>query len=807
MKKFKTLFILLLMMRLCFAQKYTVEGTVYGENNTKPLSFANIRVANTTFGISCNMEGKYQLRLNQENYELITSYIGYISDTLKIRIDKNFSELNIYLRPTSLLTPEVTILPGENPAIPIIRKAINQKNKRLGKLNSFEFLAFTKGVIRSNQDVTAGDNSVSLGIGKESDSSKLKINGILENQSRGYFKKPNDYKEFIIAQKQSSNFPASVNLLTGGRILQNFYSNDVRFFNRPLLSPLADNALKYYYYYIKDTLAIDRNKVFRIYFEPDYKSDPGFKGDIYITDSTFNLIKVEVELNRAANIGGIFDEVKIFQQFVPYDDNIYMPIDYRLFIKANLLGIAKVGFEVNTILYDYKINPDIENDFFDKAILTVEPGADKKDSTYWKNALTIPNTEEELKAYKTIDSIKVLPKSFWDDFPGNLLNTRLNLYDNFAISAPLSMYHFNRVEGHALDFGFYLDELCDKRFNSNLNLSYGFSDKKFKTDFSASYYLGDYRTYKISFNAYKKLNVLFPESDEYNDLTSSILALFSKYEYRDYFYTNGLNFKLSGEVFPILNLGAGFITRSDNSAKVNTDFSFFSKSKKYKDNQPIYESKINALDLNIDIDFRSFIEDGYFRRRVPQGGSYLKFGSSILISNSRTLKSDLDFTQYSFNLDGALSTFKSAKLVGRFFTNYSNGPIPFQMLYAFPGNIDAVSKNWTFRTVRMNEYFGDRVTTLFIEHQFGDELFRLLRIPVFEDLELQLTGFFNIGWLNISDKSKSILPMINKELSKPLMETGFGIGHVLFPMRLEFAWRLNYLENNKFVISLNTFIL
>jgi hypothetical protein len=799
--------IFFLVFKTCFTQNFIVEGFVFGENKNKPLSFANIRVLNTTFGTSGNIEGKYQLRLKGGSYKIVTSYIGYISDTMIINLNTNFYNRDIFLRPTSLHTPEITVLPGENPALEIIQKAIDKKNIRLEKLNSYEFQAYTKGIIRSDQDLQAGDNSVSISAGNSSDTSKLLINAIMENQSKGFYKKPNYYKEFIVAQKQSSNMPASINTLTGGRIIQNFYSNDIQFFNRPLISPLADDALSYYYYYINDTLAIDKNKVFQIYFEPDYKSDPGFTGYLFISDSTYDLLKVDVELNRAANIGGIFEKVNIFQQFVSYEEDIYMPIDYRLFLRANILGIARIGFEVNTILYDYKINPTISNDFFNKAILTVEPGADKKDSAYWKNSVTIPTTDEEVKAYKTIDSIKSIQRNFWDDFPGNLLNTQFKLSDNFSISAPLSMYHFNRVDGHSLDFGFYINELFNKRFNSNLDFRYGFSDKKFKTNFSASYLLGDYRTYKISFNAFNKLSILFPESDEYNDLTSSILALFSKYEYRDYYYTKGMNINFSGEVFPTFHLGIGFISHKDNSAKVNTDYSFFAKSKKYKVVQPIFETTINAINLSFDFDFRNFIEDGYFRRRVSQGKSYVKLGGNLLLSDSKLLKSKLDFTQYNLNLDGTVNTFKSEKFVFKFSTYYSDGPIPYQLLYALPGNIDIASKNWTFRTVSFNEYFGDKVTTLFIEHQFGDELFRLLRIPKVQDLELQLTGFINIGWIDVSEKTKTLLSFKNNVLTKPLMEAGLSIGHILFPLRLEFAWRLNHLEKKNFVISLNTFIL
>ena len=49
----------------------------------------------------------------------------------------------------------------------------------------------------------------------------------------------------------------------------------------------------------------------------------------------------------------------------------------------------------------------------------------------------------------------------------------------------------------------------------SLNFSYGFSDKKFKTDFSLQYLLGDYRTTEINSNAFNKIKILFGESDNY----------------------------------------------------------------------------------------------------------------------------------------------------------------------------------------------------------------------------------------------------------------------------------------------------
>ena len=169
------------------------------------------------------------------------------------------------------------------------------------------------------------------------------------------------------------------------------------------------------------------------------------------------------------------------------------------------MGLAKFGFELNTILYDYKINPKISDDLFTKAIVTVLPDADEKDSTYWTTAQTIPNTLEEDKAYNRIDSLRKVPVTFWDQF--SWLSTRTYFSENFAINGTLNLWRFNRVEGFTPRLGFYLEDYFDQRLNSSLDFAYGFSDKRLKTDFAFEYLLGDYRTTSINFNAYNKLTV------------------------------------------------------------------------------------------------------------------------------------------------------------------------------------------------------------------------------------------------------------------------------------------------------------
>jgi hypothetical protein len=362
------------------------------------------------------------------------------------------------------------------------------------------------------------------------------------------------------------------------------------------------------------------------------------------------------------------------------------------------------------------------------------------------------------------------------------------------------------VEGNSIDYGFFLDDALKKRLNGSLNISYGFSDKKFKEDLSLEYLLGNYRTYSVSMNVYNKLKILFGESDHYGELIPSLLSLISKYEFRDYYYTKGFDFNLSGEVFPVLSLSAGLKNHTDNSAAVNSNFSFFNKDRVYPANQSVYETRINALTAGFKLDFRDYIEDGYFRRRISRGESHIILNGNIELSDKKILKSGLDYTTYELEVNGTVNTFKSQHLSYRLMGMYNRGSLQYQSLYALRGNIDILFQDFAFRTLNVNEVFGSRVVTVNLEHDFRDLIFRTLRIPGLMDWEIQLNAFFNAAYTEVGKETSAILPESVKTFPHPFYEIGFGLSQVLIPFRVEFAWKLNYKGENNFRVGLNSFL-
>jgi hypothetical protein len=296
-------------------------------------------------------------------------------------------------------------------------------------------------------------------------------------------------------------------------------------------------------------------------------------------------------------------------------------------------------------------------------------------------------------------------------------------------------------------------------------------------------------------------------SEDYDQLTATVLSLLSKYEFSDYYYSSGFKFEAGGEVFPSLALRGGFENHYDKNAYVSTNYSIFSKDEAFRENPEIYQSKISALTGGFTIDIRDYIEDGFFRRRITQSDSYVIINGDIIYSDESLLKSELSFTTYMLTINGALRTFKSAGFNFNLVGINTTGQLPYQLLYAIPGNIDVIFKNYSFRTLNVNEIKGDKVVTLNLEHNFNDELFRLAQIPGIMDWEIQFKTFFNISYAEIKKETQEILIQPVKTFPHPFYEIGFGLGHVLIPIEIEFAWKLNYRDGNNFRAGLNVIIL
>lgn len=106
--------------------KYTLSGYVRDSLSGETLIGATVAVAGYTKGISSNQYGFYSLTLEEGNYTLIVSYIGYFPKRIPIQLNGN-SPLNFELLPRSALQQEVVISSKKRDA--------NVKNAQMGRFS------------------------------------------------------------------------------------------------------------------------------------------------------------------------------------------------------------------------------------------------------------------------------------------------------------------------------------------------------------------------------------------------------------------------------------------------------------------------------------------------------------------------------------------------------------------------------------------------------------------------------------------------------------------------------------------------
>jgi outer membrane receptor for ferrienterochelin and colicins len=103
----------------------TIKGKVYGKENDKqrPLPGANIIFLGTANGTSSDSKGNFELTLTKQSELLIISYVGLVSDTVKI---DNQDFIEVVLQSSSSSVEDVEVV-GKQSSVVLDYKGIENK--------------------------------------------------------------------------------------------------------------------------------------------------------------------------------------------------------------------------------------------------------------------------------------------------------------------------------------------------------------------------------------------------------------------------------------------------------------------------------------------------------------------------------------------------------------------------------------------------------------------------------------------------------------------------------------------------------
>lgn len=795
------------------AQTTRVSGKVFDSETKEPLPFVNIIFKGTRIGTTSDFDGNFLLSTSEKVDSLVFSYIGYVPKTRAIK--KGISqELKIELSVNSVALKEIVIKPGENPANILFRKVVKHKDENdVKKLEAYQYETYNKieidinnisqkmkkrrllkpfDFVFENIDSSHADEKPSLPM------------FITETLSDFYFKKnPKFKKEIIKASKVAGIKNESVSQVLGNMYQQvNIYDNAILVIDKNFTSPLSDNGLLFYRYYLIDSLFLDNHWCYHLQFKPRRKQELAFIGNMWIADTTFAVKRLEMSIPDDANINYIV-ALNVVQEYNLVGKNWMLSKD-KLVIDFALLDKKMMGVygRKTTSYKDIIINEPKDEKFYSKTDnLIVMEGASDKDNKFWEGARHDTLSKNEESIYHLVDTIRTLPAfKRYSDLVKTLYGGYY-VYKLIELGPLFSTYSTNTIEGSRVRIGGRTSNAFSKWFELNGYVAYGFKDEKYKVgggfrwmlqkkptrQMLAFNYKNDYEILGQNANAFRQDN-LFVSLFRRNPLSN--LTQVEQYKgFYDKEWFNGFNTKL-------------ILTHRVMTPLGSTQYRFVQEN----DTVTIPNIKSSEIGINIRFAYGERFLDGEFDR-VSLGTKSPVFQIQFTEGLKGVLNSDFDYKKIIVNIEDRLRI----NPIG--YTNYVLqygkifGKIPYPLLELHPGNETFAYDFYSFNLMNYFEFVSDEYASAFVSHHFDGFFFN--RIPLLRKLKLRevATGRAVIG--KVSDTNRQALLFPDKlytfnqagytsnlfSHNKPYIEVAAGIENILKFFRVDAVWRLSYLNH------------
>lgn len=782
-----------------FAQITKVSGVVKDFETGERLPFVNITFKGTTIGTISDIDGKYSIETSHPTDSLMASFIGYETVALPVK-KKVKQEINIDLPKEVFDLGEVVIVAGENPAEILLRKIIARKKQHnKDRLEYYEYELYNKVQLDFNN---LDDKFMNRKVFKpfkfvfdQVDTSG--VNGksylpvfISENVSDYYFRKnPKTTKEHIKGSKISGINDQSVTQFLGDMYQNvNIYDNFVDVFGKSFISPIADFGLQYYKYYLIDSFYVDNKWAYKIQFTPKRKYELTFKGDFLVHDTTFAILKVDMEASEKSNINFI-SELIINQEFDIVKDSTWMLTHDRLFVDF-IWSDSRMGlFGTKTTSYrNFKINEPRDAKFYNNPEnVTVENDAKEKGEDFWKENRHDSLTEQEKMIYFIADTVKNMPafKSWIDIF--TTLVTGYKKIGPVELGPYVKLVSFNRTEGWRFGLGFKTNNKFSKKLKFHGHVAYGLRDEKWK-------YGGGFRVF-LSKNPRQILNAdhefdieqLGLSQDAYSE--DNIIASF--YRRRPFYklsYVEDTRGFYEVEWFHGLSNKIGFVHRQVRSANDTIVYDFTSDA--YTD----HVMTTSEFRLSTRFAYQEKFIEGELNR-LSLGTKYPKINLEYALGLKDIWNSQFNYHRLTLGIEHwfkipPVGWFEYFVQAGKTWGN-----LPYPLLGIHAGNETYSYDDYSFNMMNMIEFVSDEYVSVFATHHFNG--YFLSKIPLMRRLKWREVVSAKAVTGRISDANVNMMafPVDLFRLDGIYAEAGVGVENIFKIIRVDVLWRLTQLDN------------
>jgi len=354
----------------------TLTGHILDAQTGDTIPFASCIYRGHGVAVASDINGHFRIARHQ-GWPLTFSAVGYHQQTIVVD-NKTSAYLRIKLRPDNKMLKEVTVKSKRqrysrknNPAVELMRKVVAAKKRT--DLSNHDYYQYNK-----YQKLTLALNDITPAM---LDSGKLAKKQWLINQIEGcqynnklilpvsvdetvsqkiYRKSPHDEKTII----KGVNNTGINELIQTGDILTtamhdiftdvNIYDDQIRLLQYPFTSPIGDDAIAFYRYYIEDTVYVGHDLCFHLTFLPNNQQDFGFRGQIYIlADSSYQVKRCEMTIPKRSDVNFV-ENMKVTQEFEKLPNGEWVLSADDMFTELKLTNFLQEFAVIrNTRLTDY----------------------------------------------------------------------------------------------------------------------------------------------------------------------------------------------------------------------------------------------------------------------------------------------------------------------------------------------------------------------------------------------------------------------------------------------------------------------
>lgn len=826
----KKIFVSLSFFFLCInflTAQTKVSGIVYDEFK-QPLPYANVVFKGTTEGIITNEEGKFYLESKSTQSAIVVTFVGM--EPKEVPIEKAVTyNMEINLGAGKMLN-EVVIYTGKtskknNPAIDILRKIWARKKKNgLRQFKQYQYDKYEKVEFDLNTiDSALMKSKLFKGmefVFEQVDTSDVTGKSYLpifinEALSQVYGDNTNGKLKEITKANKNSGFSNNQQLIAFIKDLYaeyDIYDNYLKFFDKDFVSPLSRTGINVYNYVLHDSTYIDNKWCYNIVFYPRRKNELTFKGDFWVNDTTFAIKKINLTASRGANINWV-KEIYIEQEFEVLNDSVFlltrdhMMSDFAFSKKDKSRGVYG---KRTTLFRNHKFDIKKEDKFYKEDVNFYDPEIYTKSDDFWNENRFESLNKDEKGVYKMLDTLKTVKKFKRLYNLVSILGSGYIEMDNFDYGPIFSTFGYNDVEGIRVRTGGRTYFGPNDPWRIQAYTAYGFKDNQFKYGISGKVLLDKKNRFIISGGNRRDIEQIGVSLTTSNDLLGRSFASSSLFASGDNSKLTSVNLtNFSAEVEPLKNLvfQAGMSYRTLKSASPSTfSLDYYKVMPDSQNPQGVIENEVNQYEFNASIDYmpgRRPIGYGVERTNVDSNFArlYLSFSQGV----KGVFGSDFDYEKLQFY-------YRQPLLVGgfgRLFTTLEAGKIfgtvPLGLMGVVPGNQSFFIIDNTYNLMNYYEFMADEYVSLHFEHNFNGRLFA--RVPFLRKLNWrEIIGIKGV-YGTISDENRAINAQTAIPYRAPedvYWEYHAGIGNIFKVLRIDFAWRGNYLDlpdANKFTVK------